>query len=195
MFIDRYFNARILAALGFLAFAVGLFMNANLTVLSDSEAYFWPQLVRGVSSAFIVLPPIRFALALMPIEKVGDASGLFNVTRNIGGAIGIAIVDTMIWQRSPIYADQLREWMKTEPVSAAAALGMKLDDLPAFDDAMGLMGIMEDIGHAALTAALNESWILLGIASLLALPVIWWLGPVESALPLKKLVASRTNKT
>ena len=193
--IDRYFNARILAALGFLAFAVGLFMNANLTVLSDSEAYFWPQLVRGVSSAFIVLPPIRFALALMPIEKVGDASGLFNVTRNIGGAIGIAIVDTMIWQRSPIYADQIREWMKTEPGRAAAALGMKLDDLPTFDDAMGLMGIMEDIGHAALTAALNESWVLLGVAALLALPVIWWLGPVESALPLKKLVAARTNKT
>ena len=91
--IDRRVNARPLAALGFAAFAVGLFMNAHLSVLSDREAYFWPQLVRGVSSAFIVLPPIRFALALMPVDKVGDASGLFNVARNIGGAIGIAVVD------------------------------------------------------------------------------------------------------
>lgn len=192
--IDRYFNARILAALGFGAFAVGLLINANLTVLSDSPDYFWPQVVRGVASAFIVLPPIRFALALMPIDKVGDASGLFNVTRNIGGALGIAIVDTMIWQRSPLYGDQIREWMKTDPTKAAAAMGMKLDDLPSPDDAMGLMGIMEDIGHAALTGAINECWILLGVVCLTALPLIWWLGPVKSALPLKKLAAIMAKK-
>ena len=193
--IDRRVNARTLAALGFAAFAVGLFMNAHLSVLSDRADYFWPQLVRGVSSAFIVLPPIRFALALMPMDKVGDASGLFNVARNIGGAIGIAVVDTMIWQRSPVYADQIHDWLKNAPDLAAAAMGMKLDDLPAPDDAMGLMGIMEDIGHAALTGALNECWILLGVVSLLALPVLWWLGPVKSALPVKKLAAAQAEKT
>ena len=192
--IDRYFNARPLAAMGFMAFGIGLFMNANLTVLSDSDAYFWPQLVRGVASAFIVLPPIRFALALMPIDKVGDASGLFNVARNIGGAIGIAVVDTMMWQRSPIHGDQVRAWLKVDPAKAAAALGMKLEDLPSPDDAMGLMGIMEDIGHAALTGAVNECWILLGVASLIALPLIWWLGPVTSALPIKQLVAAMSKK-
>ena len=192
--IDRYFNARLLAALGFFAFAVGLLINANLTVLSDSAEYFWPQVVRGVASAFIVLPPIRFALALMPIDKVGDASGLFNVTRNIGGAIGIAIVDTMIWQRSPIYADQVHEWMKIDPTKAAAMLGMNVQDLPSADDAMGLMGIMEDVSHAALTGALNECWILLGVVCLIALPVIWWLGPVASALPVKKLSSALAKK-
>ena len=192
--IDRRVNARPLAALGFAAFAVGLFMNAHLNVLSDRADYFWPQLVRGVSSAFIVLPPIRFALALMPMDKVGDASGLFNVARNIGGAIGIAVVDTMMWQRSPIYSDQIHDWLKNAPNLAAAAMGMKLDDLPSPDDAMGLMGIMEDIGHAALTGALNECWILLGLVSLLALPILWWLGPVESALPIKKLTAAKAEK-
>ena len=192
--IDRRVNARPLAAIGFAAFAVGLFMNAHLSVLSDSQDYFWPQLVRGVSSAFIVLPPIRFALALMPMDKVGDASGLFNVARNIGGAIGIAVVDTMIWQRSPIYSDQIHDWLKNAPNLAAAAMGMKLDDLPSADDAMGLMGIMEDIGHAALTGAVNECWILLGLVSLLALPILWWLGPVESALPIKKMAASQAEE-
>ncbi len=185
--IDRYSNARILSAVGFVTFGIGLFMNADLTLLSDRETFFWPQLVRGVASAFIVLPPIRFALALMPLDKVGDASGLFNLARNMGGALGIAVVDTMIWQRSPVYSDQVNEWIKTEPEKAAVALGMPLSDVPAPNDAMGMMSITDAIGQFGITGAINESWILLGCVSLLALPVLWWLGPVASAMPPKKL--------
>ena len=185
--IDRYSDARILSALGFVAFGVGLFMNATLTLLSDSQTFFWPQLVRGVASAFIVLPPIRFALALMPLDKVGDASGLFNLARNIGGALGIAVVDTMIWQRSPLYSEQVNEWIKTAPEKAAVALGMPLSDVPSPDDAMGMMSITDAIGQVGITGAINESWILLGCVSLLALPLLWWLGPVASAQPAKKL--------
>ncbi len=185
--VDRHFDARLLSAIGFAAFGIGLFMNANLNVNSGSEAYFWPQIVRGVASAFIVLPPIRFAMALMPFEKVGDASGLFNVSRNIGGALGIAVVDTLIWQRSPIFADQIRDWMTTDVNKAAAALAMAPSDVPAPDDAMGLMGIADLLGQAGLTMAINECWIVLGLASLVALPVILILGPVRSAIPLKKL--------
>ena len=191
--IDRRFNARLLAALGFFAFAIGLFINSHLTVLSDSEAYFWPQIVRGVSSAFIVLPPIRFALALMPMDKVGDASGLFNVTRNIGGAIGIAVVDTMIWQRSPVHAGDVLDRVKDAPARAAEALGIPIGDVPAPDDAAGFMGISDMVQSAGLTMALNECWILLGLVALLALPVIWWLGPVDSALPIKKLAANKSQ--
>jgi MFS transporter, DHA2 family, multidrug resistance protein len=185
--IDRYFNARWLAALGFGMFAFGLFMNAHFTVNSDYVDYFWPQVVRGVASAFCVLPPIRLALALMPLEKIGDASGLFNLTRNIGGAIGIAVVDTMIWQRTPAYVDQINEWLKSDLSKAATALGMTVDDLPAPDDAMGLLNISDAIGQAGLTSALNECWMLLGWVCLLALPVILLVGPVRSALPIRKL--------
>ena len=189
--IDRYSNARILSALGFTAFGVGLFMNSGLTLLSDRDAFFWPQLVRGVASAFIVLPPIRFALALMPLDKVGDASGLFNVARNIGGALGIAVVDTLIWQRSPIYSEQVSEWIKTAPEKAALAMGMPLSDVPAPDDAMGMMSITDVIGQVGITGAVNESWILLGCVSLLALPLLWWVGPVDSALPIRKLALKK----
>jgi MFS transporter, DHA2 family, multidrug resistance protein len=185
--IDRYFNARWLAALGFGMFALGLFMNAHFTVNSDYADYFWPQVVRGVASAFCVLPPIRLALALLPLDKIGDASGLFNLTRNIGGAIGIAVVDTMIWQRTPAYVDQINEWLKSDVSKAATALGMTVDDLPAPDDAMGLLNISDAIGQAGLTSALNECWMLLGWVCLLALPVILLVGPVRSALPIRKL--------
>ena len=101
--------------------------------------------------------------------------------------MGIAVVDTMIWQRSPAYSDQVNEWIKTAPEKAAVALGMPLSDVPAPDDAMGMMSITDAIGQFGITGAINESWILLGCVSLLALPLLWWLGPVASAQPPKKL--------
>lgn len=191
--IDRWFNARWLAAIGFGAFAIGLFMNGFLTVNSDYNEYFWPQVVRGVASAFCVLPPIRFALALMPLDKIGDASALFNVSRNIGGALGIAVVDTLIFSRTPLHADQILDWIKTAPDKAAAALQIPVGDVPAPDDASGFMGITDLVQSAALTTAINESWFLLGVVCLVALPVILWLGPVISALPARKLAKLRQN--
>jgi len=188
--IDRHFNARWLSAIGFGMFAIGLFMNANFTVNSDYAEYFWPQVVRGVASAFCVLPPIRLALALMPLDKIGDASGLFNVTRNIGGAIGIAVVDTMFFARAPVHSDQIMEWLKTDAPKAAVALGIPLSDVPTPEDASGLMGIMDLIQGASLTAAINECWLLLGWVCLLAFPLILLVGPVRSALPLRKLKES-----
>lgn len=185
--IDRYFDARMLTALGFAAFAVGLGLNAFLTVNSDYNEVFWPQVIRGATVMFCVLPSIRIALALQPLPQVNDASGLFNVVRNIGGAIGIAVMDTIMFTRGPEYGDWLLELIKSDPTAAAGYLGLAPGDIPAPDDAMGLLGIMDSIEPAALTLAINESWWLLAAVSLAALPLLWWMGPVESAKPVRLL--------
>ena len=60
---------------------------------------FWPQIVRGVAIMFCLLPPTRIALGALPEIEVADASGLFNLMRNLGGAIGIALIDTILYGR------------------------------------------------------------------------------------------------
>jgi MFS transporter, DHA2 family, multidrug resistance protein len=148
---------------------------------------FWPQVVRGLAIALCILPPIRFALALAPLDKIGDASGLFNVTRNIGGAIGIALIDTVIFSRSPEYGDQIMEAVKHSPDVAAVMLGMNVADIPAADDAAGMMSILDAVQGASLTMAINDCWMLLGAVALLAFPILVVLGPIRSAVPLAKL--------
>jgi DHA2 family multidrug resistance protein len=185
--IDRYFDARLLTALGFAAFAAGLGFNAFLTVGSDYDDVFWPQVVRGAVVMFCVLPTIRMALALQPLAQVNDASGLFNVVRNVGGAIGIAVMDTVMFTRGPEYGDWLLDLLKTDPAQAGILLGISAAEVPAADDAMGLLAIMDLIEPAALTLAINECWWLLTAASLAALPALWWMGPVESAKPVRLL--------
>ncbi len=179
--LDRYFDARLLTCIGFAAFATGLAMNANLTIASDYDDVFWPQVVRGAAVALCILPPVRMALALQPIDLVSDASGLFNVVRNIGGAIGIAIMDTVMFGQGPAHADTIMQLMHDDPAAAATILGLSAAELPAPDDAMSLMGIMDLIQNASLTMAINDCWWVLAGAALLPLPLLWWLGPVESA--------------
>ncbi len=191
--LDRRFDARWLAGLGFGLFAVGLFMSTNQTIESDSPQMFWPQVVRGCAVALCILPPIRFALALMPLDKIGDASGLFNVSRNIGGAIGIALIDTVMFSRAPIYTDQIMEALKVDPAAAAKLLGMSVADLPTPDDSSGLLGIMDSIQGASLAMAINECWLMLGVVCLVALPVLWWLGPIRSAVPVSKLAPNELS--
>jgi len=179
--LDRYIDARLLTAVGFIAFGVGLALDGDLTVNSDYNEVFWPQIIRGLAVALCVLPPIRLALVLQPKDKVSDASGLFNVMRNIGGAIGIAIMDTVMFSRTPEHADRVMELISNDPDKAAAVLGINVADLPTPDDAMSMMGIMDLIQNASLTMAINECWWLLAAVCILPLPLLLWLGDVPSA--------------
>jgi MFS transporter, DHA2 family, multidrug resistance protein len=185
--IDRYFNARLLAAIGFAVFAVGLALNALLTPLSTDQDFFWPQIIRGASVALCILPPIRFALSLIPIESVNDASGLFNVARNIGGAIGIALTDTIVFSRIQQHAETVTGLIVSNPQEAARLMGMTVEELPLRNDPTEMANALEWIQSAALTMAMNEAWWAMALISLCALPILWFVGPIRSALPIAKL--------
>jgi MFS transporter, DHA2 family, multidrug resistance protein len=190
---DRFFNARWLAAIGFSGFAIGMFMNAGMTVNSDYNEVFWPQILRGLAIALCILPPIRMALGLLPIKDVNDASGLFNLVRNIGGAIGIAIMDTIMFERGPILSERLMDLINSDPGAAAAALGIPIDEVPGADDPTAMMSILDLVQAASLTQAINECWIVLGVVTLFALPALLLVGPIRSAIPSYKLIKFGEN--
>ncbi len=183
--IDRYLDARWLSALGFAAFGIGLAINADLTIASDYNEIYWPQIVRGAAIALCILPPIRLALGLVPISQVSDASGLFNLVRNIGGVIGIAICDTFMFGRGPEHADVLTQLVKSDPAKAASLLGLSIEDMPDPEDPTGILGIMDAIQSTSLTMAINECWWMLAGVSFLALPVLLLVGPIRSSIPAK----------
>jgi len=181
--LDRRFPARPLAALGFAGLTVGLAMSGFQTVNSDYDALYWPQVVRGCFMALCMLPLTRLALGHLPIDKVGDASGLYNLSRNLGGAIGIALADTVIFSRGPTHAEFLTELIRSAPAQAAPILGLPVSDLPDPDDAMGLISIMDSIQDASVTLAINEAWLIFAAITALAIVLLWIMGPVRNANP------------
>ena len=99
--LEQRVEARLLTSLGFGLFGVGLGLSGLQTPETDFNAMFWPQVIRGLAIMFCLLPPTRLALGHLAASRVPDASGLFNLMRNLGGAIGLAMIDTVIYTRSP----------------------------------------------------------------------------------------------
>ena len=174
--LEKRLDPRLLSAAGFLLFAVGIAMSAFQDPRSDFDAMFWPQIVRGVAIMFCLLPPTRLALGTLSPERIPDASGLFNLMRNLGGAIGIALIDTIIYTRSEPIGQTLWDRLQAGDRGAAAFVGAPLETIAGhtgtFDaDTRSLLDPL--VQTAATVQALNEAWLALAIftaVAVLALP-------------------------
>ncbi|MEJ0023826.1 MAG: DHA2 family efflux MFS transporter permease subunit [Alphaproteobacteria bacterium] len=169
---------RILAAVGLVGFAAGILANGYCTPQTDFDELFWPQILRGGSMLFLLLPITRIALDHWPETEMPEASALFNLMRNLGGAIGIAVIDTILQERAPTHVALLTAQLKARDPAAAKAIGLPVDLFLAHVgpvtpyEEIALQGLIK---KAALTQAFNESWHVLAIllcASSLLLPFI-----------------------
>jgi MFS transporter, DHA2 family, multidrug resistance protein len=175
-FLERRLDERLLTALGFAAFGAGCAMSAFDTRDTDFAGMFWPQVLRGSAIMFCILPPTRLALGHLLPERIPDASGLFNLTRNLGGAIGLALIDTVLYGRAPMHAEALLMRLQAGDAGAAIAVGLPPELVAAQAgralDAMALAIIRPLVEKAAFVHAVNESWgllaalIVLGLVSL-----------------------------
>lgn len=173
---ETRFDARLLTALGFGLFGAGLLLNGFSTEASDFRALFWPQLLRGAGVMFCLLPATRLALDRQLPQAVADASSLFNLMRNVGGAIGIAGVDTILEERTPQHvAAIVRRLMAGDP-AAARLVGLPTDrfhNLPLGPiDAMTKELVEPLVRRAALVMSFNEAWWAVGLLFVAALVVI-----------------------
>jgi DHA2 family multidrug resistance protein len=188
--LERRVDCRALTAFGFLLFALGLGLSAFGTPDTDFRGMFWPQVIRGVAIMFCLLPPTRLALEPLAIDEVPDASGLFNLMRNLGGAIGIALVDTVIYGRSPVLGRAIVRRLQAGDVATAKAVGIPLDLFraqgrgPIDPDTAAILKPMID--HLALARAIDEAWLLMAVLTalaLLSLPFAAASGPGSSPEP------------
>lgn len=133
----------------------------------------WPQILRGLAIMFCLLPPTRLALGLLSPAQVPDASGLFNLMRNLGGAIGLALIDTVIYSRTAGHGADLVARLQGADLAAARFVGVPEAALSA--GALNPAQLAPLLEKAALTAAINDAWAviaLLTLAALLCLPFV-----------------------
>jgi len=176
--LESRLGARFLTAAGFALFAFGLGLSYLQPRTADFDAMFWPQILRGIAIMFCLLPPTRIALGALPDAEIPDASGLFNLMRNLGGAIGIALIDTIIYGRIGIYAEDFRVRLLARDVTAAIAIGLKpsllLNRPPGPPDAEAIAFVRPMVEKASLAICVNQAWAMLAlvaIAGLLLVPL------------------------
>jgi MFS transporter, DHA2 family, multidrug resistance protein len=180
--LEGRFDPRWLSAAGFGLFAVGLGCSAFASRVADFDEMFWPQVLRGIAIMFCLLPPTRLALGSLRPQQVPDASGLFNLMRNLGGAIGIALIDTILYGRTGGHAEALRDRLIAGDVTAAKAIGLDLQLFthrpPGVSDATVEAYLRPMVEKAAFALSTNEAWALLACVALLGLLLIPFAGPL-----------------
>lgn len=109
-------DKRLMLAIGLSLFGFGCYLNSFLTPESRFGELFLPQAVRGFALMFCFIPINDIALGTIPIKEVSNASGLYNLMRNLGGAIGLAIINLKITDNTKIYSQYLNENITTSNI-------------------------------------------------------------------------------
>ncbi|MBD2497136.1 DHA2 family efflux MFS transporter permease subunit [Nostoc sp. FACHB-280] len=100
-------DVRFMVALGVTLFAISAFMNAGLTNQTGLDQLRWSQLVRAMGQPLIMVPLTSIATAGLNPKDAGSASGLFNMMRNMGGSLGIAVLATLLTSREQFHSNRL----------------------------------------------------------------------------------------
>lgn len=192
--LERRIDARLLTASGFALFSIGLAMSCFQTRETGFDDMFWPQVLRGTAIMLCLLPPTRLALGHLPPTKVADASGLFNLMRNLGGAIGIASIDTVMFSRVPIHGQALAERLMAGEIEAGKIVGLP-DGMLRGEPINNITPEIEEavrplVEKASLVTSINEAWAMLAavtVLGLLALPFISKRDEVDATEPENEL--------
>jgi MFS transporter, DHA2 family, multidrug resistance protein len=81
---------------GFVVLAVSSFMLSDINLQVSSMSVIWPTVLNGIAISFIFVPLTTATMSQLGQQQIGNASGLYNLMRNLGGSIGIAFVTTML---------------------------------------------------------------------------------------------------
>jgi DHA2 family multidrug resistance protein len=100
-------QGRYLVAAGFLSFAAATFALSRLSLDLTPWILFWPLFLSGVSIAFMFVPLNTLALGSLKPEQLGNASGIFNLMRNVGGSVGISMVTTLTARLAQVHQSTL----------------------------------------------------------------------------------------
>ncbi len=107
---------------GFLLFAAGTWQMSYLTKDWDFWELLWPQIFRGVGLMFAMIPVTNTSLGTLPPDRIKNASGLFNLMRNLGGAFGLALINTIYNSRMDLHLTRLHEAVNYSSVAATDTL-------------------------------------------------------------------------
>ena len=165
-FLERRVDARLLIAAGYALLAVGLVGNGFMTFETDFWGLFWQQLVRGAAVMLCLLPSTALALSGFDPVHIPNASGLFNLMRNLGGAIGLALIDTVLEQRAPAHIAAIVARLQAGDASAARLVGLPTEHFTGVpigevDEATRSL-VAPLVERAGLVAAFDDAWLLIG---------------------------------
>lgn len=184
---------RILCAIGLALFAVSCLMNARIDVTTGHDQLVAAQIVRGVGQPLIMLTLSNFATRGLAPAQLSSGSSLFNMSRNLGGSIGIALLATLLTWREHFHSLRLGESVSSLTPATQARLDLVgqalitngVEPHAAADMALALLD--NSVRRQAYVLAYADCFTAVGALLLIAVVVIWMAervsAPITAAKP------------
>ncbi|WP_178106678.1 MDR family MFS transporter [Pseudomonas mangiferae] len=153
---------RLLCALGFLLFGASSFASGVLDPDFAGPQFNHIQVIRAIGQPMVMVTISLIATAYIRPQDAGSASSLFNILRNLGGAIGIALLATLLDSRAKVYFDYLREALGPANPQAQERLAQLTARIGNEQAALGKLS--EIVHQQAAIMAYNDAFHFVGLA-------------------------------
>lgn len=185
--LSKRIDPRWLIALGSVILSITMFHLSSINPDTNEAALFWPLIWRGAGTVLMFMPLTLATLSPVPKKDIASASGFFNLTRQIGGSIGIAILTTMLAQRENFHRTVLSEHISLYDPAVRARLGGMAQALQqhgssapvAKNQAMALLDGMLNLQSAVLS--FSDIFWFMGVVFIVSMVLILFLGKKANA--------------
>lgn len=185
----KRWDARLLISAGLALFATSCLMNGHMTHWTAHDQLRGTQLIRALGMPLVIVPLTTLATRGLPADRAGSASALFNMLRNLGGSVGIALLATCIDVREKLHSVRLGESVSLfdletiERIRAATAYFVSRGADPATAGNRALEVLDHTLRREAFVLSFGDAFTLLGVILLLAIPLVWFVTPAKRPAP------------
>lgn len=172
----RSVDIRISVCLGLCILALSAWLETGLTATSDSSDFTDSQLLRGMGTVFCMMFLNQAAIRSVPPEQAGDASGLYNSARNLGGSFALAGIAIIQDQRLWLHSRRLEESLNANSIA--------VQDYVAGQGSGALRSIEATIQTQALTMTYSDMFWIMSVGIVFVIPLVLFLRPLPKNAPL-----------
>jgi DHA2 family multidrug resistance protein len=181
-------DPRYLLTFGFLTFGLTTLYFGNITLDISPTTLLVPILITGFGLSFVFVPISTAAYGTLRNEQIGNASGVFNLMRNVGGSIGISIAQTLLTRRSDVHQNEIinsvpltGQQFQNSLGAARQAVGGVYGPSNTLAPAQGLL--YQDLGRQAALWSFVDVFRWLSLLCFFCVGVVWFFRKVRPGKP------------
>jgi len=171
-------DARIIASIGALLFAIAMWQWSHFTTDSGYDDFFWPLILRGAALGLVFVPLNNLAMLELPMARIAPATGIYNLMRQLVGSVGIALSATFVARYGAENRAALSEHVSLYNPATMARLDPIMRSLMARGDTYdvarvkAVAQIAGSVQRQAAMLSFEHIFMVFGLHFLLAIPLI-----------------------
>jgi DHA2 family multidrug resistance protein len=173
-------DLRALVCFGCAIFALSCYMNTDMSYNTAHDQLMWANIVRAVGQPFTIVPITALATGMLARKDAGDGSAIFNIFRNIGGSVGIAMLSTLVTRREQFHDERIGERVTIYDLATQGRIASEQGSFVSqgYDPATALRQAYGAIQHVVQRdsniMAFNDAFLFIAVGLIAASVLVWF---------------------